>query len=107
MINAACQVIIFLYLLDNETSYVILFSSGVGAAIEIWKVRGSLLMGKITGYGMLKGKILVHILENNPFAIPALNLCACLSAQQITKAMDVSIRREPGKLLPTISIKDR
>ncbi|KFM27526.1 Cleft lip and palate transmembrane protein 1 [Auxenochlorella protothecoides] len=38
MINAGCQLIIFLYLLDNETSYVILFSSGMGTAIELWKV---------------------------------------------------------------------
>lgn len=40
MINAGCQLIIFLYLLDNETSYVILFSSGMGTAIELWKVIG-------------------------------------------------------------------
>jgi len=38
MINAVCQLVIFLYLLDNETSMVVLFSSGVGCAIEFWKV---------------------------------------------------------------------
>lgn len=32
------QLIIFLYLLDNETSTVVLFSSGIGCAIEFWKV---------------------------------------------------------------------
>ena len=32
------QVIIFLYLLDNDTSYVVLFSSGLGLLIEFWKV---------------------------------------------------------------------
>lgn len=32
------QMIIFLYLLDNETSKVVLFSSGVGTLIEFWKV---------------------------------------------------------------------
>jgi hypothetical protein len=37
-VNAACQVVIFLYLLDEETSMVVLASAGVGAAIEIWKV---------------------------------------------------------------------
>ena len=36
--NAACQLIIFLYLCDNETSWMILMSSGMGAAIEFWKV---------------------------------------------------------------------
>ena len=29
IINALCQLVIFLYLLDNKTSYVVLFSSGV------------------------------------------------------------------------------
>ncbi|KAL6786103.1 hypothetical protein ACKKBG_A01415 [Auxenochlorella protothecoides x Auxenochlorella symbiontica] len=62
MINAGCQLIIFLYLLDNETSYVILFSSGMGTAIELWKV---------------------------------------------TKAMDISVTRSPGALLPRIAFKDR
>jgi hypothetical protein len=38
IINAVCQLIIFLYLLDNETSFVVLMSSGVGTAIEFWKV---------------------------------------------------------------------
>lgn len=36
--NAACQAIIFLYLLDNDTSFVVLASTGVGLAIELWKL---------------------------------------------------------------------
>ena len=32
------QLIIFLYLLDNETSTVVLFSAGIGTLIEFWKV---------------------------------------------------------------------
>ncbi len=39
LMNAVCQVIIFFYLLDNDTSYMILVSSGIGVAIEVWKVR--------------------------------------------------------------------
>ncbi|GIL55662.1 hypothetical protein Vafri_11205 [Volvox africanus] len=38
MINAFCQVIILLYLFDNETSFVVLLSSALGTAIELWKV---------------------------------------------------------------------
>ena len=32
------QAVIFLYLLDNDTSYVVLLSSGLGLLIELWKV---------------------------------------------------------------------
>ena len=32
------QAVVFLYLLDNETSMVILASSGIGLLIEFWKV---------------------------------------------------------------------
>jgi hypothetical protein len=35
VINAFCQAVIFLYLLDNETSMVVLFSSGVCACSNI------------------------------------------------------------------------
>ena len=38
MMQAVCGVIIFLYLLDNETSWMILISAGVGSAIDIWKI---------------------------------------------------------------------
>ena len=38
LINAGCQLVIFLYLLDSETSFVVIMSSGVGTAIEFWKV---------------------------------------------------------------------
>lgn len=38
IVNACCQLVIFLYLVDNETSFVVLLSTGVGTAIEFWKV---------------------------------------------------------------------
>jgi hypothetical protein len=38
-INTVSQLIIFLYLLDNETSYMIIVSSGVGLLIEAWKIN--------------------------------------------------------------------
>ena len=34
-----CTIIIFLYLLDSETSYLILFSSGFGILLDIWKIK--------------------------------------------------------------------
>ncbi|XP_010546275.1 PREDICTED: cleft lip and palate transmembrane protein 1 homolog [Tarenaya hassleriana] len=38
VLNFICQLIIFLYLLDNDTSWMILGSSGVGVCIEFWKI---------------------------------------------------------------------
>ena len=38
IINCSCQIVIFLYLLENETSNLILFSNGLGLLIEMWKV---------------------------------------------------------------------
>ena len=38
LISFGCQLIIFLYLLDNETSWMILLSAGVGVGIEGWKI---------------------------------------------------------------------
>ena len=37
-LNAVCQLIILLYLLDQDTTGMILFSSAVGLAIECWKI---------------------------------------------------------------------
>lgn len=42
LINSFCQLIIFLYLLDNETSWMVLGSAGVGVLIEFWKVTKTL-----------------------------------------------------------------
>lgn len=37
-LNCFMQVVIFLYLLDNETSWLILISAGIGVLIEFWKI---------------------------------------------------------------------
>ncbi|KAL3528131.1 hypothetical protein ACH5RR_012787 [Cinchona calisaya] len=38
VVSFICQLIVFLYLLDNETSWMILASSGIGCCIEFWKI---------------------------------------------------------------------
>ncbi|XP_071736300.1 uncharacterized protein [Rutidosis leptorrhynchoides] len=38
VVSFVCQLVIFLYLLDNDTSWMILASSGVGVCIEFWKI---------------------------------------------------------------------
>ncbi|KAL7536190.1 hypothetical protein ACHAXR_006969 [Thalassiosira sp. AJA248-18] len=42
IVNAGFSLIILLYLADNETSYMILMSNGVGLAIELWKISKAL-----------------------------------------------------------------
>jgi len=39
LINVVVQVVILLYLFDNNTSWMILLSNCVGTAIEVWKLR--------------------------------------------------------------------
>eukprot|EP01112_Ceratiomyxa_fruticulosa_P002903 TRINITY_DN1326_c0_g2_i6.p1 TRINITY_DN1326_c0_g2~~TRINITY_DN1326_c0_g2_i6.p1 ORF type:complete len:589 (+),score=121.76 TRINITY_DN1326_c0_g2_i6:219-1985(+) len=39
ILNTICQAIIFLYLLDNDTSTLILVSAGIGLLIEAWKIK--------------------------------------------------------------------
>jgi hypothetical protein len=34
-----CSIIIFLYLFDNETSFLILASSGFGLLLDVWKIK--------------------------------------------------------------------
>ncbi len=38
VVNTFFQLIILLYLMDNETSFMILVSNGVGVAIDMWKI---------------------------------------------------------------------
>ncbi|XP_042029832.1 CLPTM1-like membrane protein cnrB [Salvia splendens] len=45
VVNFFCQLIVFLYLLDNETSWMILASSGIGCCIEFWKIGKAMHIG--------------------------------------------------------------
>lgn len=38
VVSFICQLVVFLYLLDNQTSWMILASAGVGCCIEFWKI---------------------------------------------------------------------
>jgi len=37
-IQLFCSVVIFLYLIDNETSYLIFMSLGFGILLDCWKI---------------------------------------------------------------------
>ncbi|KAJ4883203.1 Transmembrane CLPTM1 family protein [Raphanus sativus] len=52
VLNFICQFIIFLYLLDNDTSWMILASSGVGVCIEFWKI-GKAMRIEVDRSGMI------------------------------------------------------
>lgn len=51
MWNIVMQAIIFLYLFDNETSWMITIGNGMGIAIELWKLRKAV---KIKSFGKRK-----------------------------------------------------
>jgi Cleft lip and palate transmembrane protein 1 (CLPTM1) len=42
-----CSVIIFLYLCDNDTSFMILFSSGFSILLDFWKIKKASKVKKI------------------------------------------------------------
>ncbi|OQS03337.1 CLPTM1-like membrane protein [Thraustotheca clavata] len=39
VLNAFFHLVIFLYLVDNDTSWMILFSSGLGVVLDFWKIK--------------------------------------------------------------------
>tara|TARA_B100001094_G_scaffold321809_1_gene370133 strand:- start:442 stop:1275 length:834 start_codon:yes stop_codon:yes gene_type:complete len=61
VINCFCQTVIFLYLLDNDTSYMVLLSSGLGLAVEYWKLTRAMKFEFIweRSFGVLPFKILM------------------------------------------------
>jgi hypothetical protein len=44
VLNIIFQLIIFLYLMDNDTSYMIIVSTGMGLLIEIWKINKTVIV---------------------------------------------------------------
>uniref|UniRef100_M8CIG0 Cleft lip and palate transmembrane protein 1-like protein n=1 Tax=Aegilops tauschii TaxID=37682 RepID=M8CIG0_AEGTA len=63
VLNFICQLIIFLYLLDNDTSWMILASSGVGVCIEFWKIGKAMhVENKTKEYDALAMKYLTYVL---------------------------------------------
>jgi Cleft lip and palate transmembrane protein 1 (CLPTM1) len=44
ILNVIQQLIIFLYLMDNDTSTMILVSTGIGLLIEIWKINKTVIV---------------------------------------------------------------
>ncbi|KAF2074571.1 hypothetical protein CYY_004117 [Polysphondylium violaceum] len=52
ILHAVSQLIVFLYLLDNETSYMILVSCGFSIVIEVWKI-GKAMIVELKWNGMI------------------------------------------------------
>ncbi|KAJ3044508.1 hypothetical protein HDV00_001935 [Rhizophlyctis rosea] len=44
VLNVFFQLVIFLYLMDNETSKMILVSNGIGLVIEVWKIQKAVIV---------------------------------------------------------------
>ncbi|GMH33600.1 hypothetical protein BSKO_01434 [Bryopsis sp. KO-2023] len=52
MINTACQLIVTLYLLDNETNFMVMFGQIVGLVIECWKITKAMHVS-VVWYGSI------------------------------------------------------
>jgi len=46
VLNTFFQLVIFLYLMDNDTSWMILISSGISLVIEVWKIKKALVFSR-------------------------------------------------------------
>lgn len=54
VVNTLFQVVILLYLVDNETSFMVIVSNGVGVAIEVWKISKAVNVSLWDGQGRWK-----------------------------------------------------
>jgi len=54
VVNTLFQMIILLYLVDNETSFMVIVSNGVGVAIEVWKISKAVKISLWDGHGKFK-----------------------------------------------------
>lgn len=46
VLNTFFQLVIFLYLMDNDTSWMILISSGISLVIDVWKIKKALVFSR-------------------------------------------------------------
>ncbi|KAI9998150.1 hypothetical protein PInf_002484 [Phytophthora infestans] len=46
VLNTFFQLVIFLYLMDNDTSWLILVQSGIGLMIDIWKIKKAVVFSR-------------------------------------------------------------
>jgi hypothetical protein len=46
VLNTFFQLVIFLYLMDNDTSWLILVQSGIGLVIEMWKIKKAVVVSR-------------------------------------------------------------
>ena len=100
---------ILLYLLDNNTSFIILASSAVGLAIEFWKVPGPVpivahdlaaLSAQPGGFMSAAGLAVTDTCANAIQLTPAVGCC-----MQITKAMHVTL--DTSGSIPRLRFRNR
>jgi hypothetical protein len=48
VLNCFFHLVILLYLMDNDTSNMILISSGIGLLIEVWKIKKAVVIKKVS-----------------------------------------------------------
>lgn len=63
VVNTFFQLVILLYLMDNDTSYMVLISNAVGVAIEIWKISKAVQVSLFDE----KGKLVLSLTETDTY----------------------------------------
>jgi hypothetical protein len=78
VIQAACQLVVFLYLLDNreDTSYLVIFSQGLALLIEFWKITKAMNVSSLL-WVLLFCFTLRFFAFNYAACTPRGSLCVC------------------------------
>lgn len=63
LINTACQLIVTLYLLDNETNFMVMFGQIVGLVIECWKITKAMHVSLV----WWRGIPMLHLKERQSY----------------------------------------
>lgn len=80
IVSFISQLIVFLYLLDNDTSWMILASSGIGCCIEFWKIgkamhiEVAIILNFFTAQTLFAGFYFVFFIIFSIFLVPYVSI---------------------------------
>ena len=90
MLNVVSQFIVFLYLLDNETSWMVLLSVGMGLLIEVWKLRKAVNF-RVCAMCILVRAFRIHLVAMN-------GICSTLTGAAVLSSLCCWCLRRGGQV---------